>query len=452
MNDTDTICAISTSPGQGGIGIVRMSGKDSHRILKHIFQSKKGEVRLTPRKLILGCIIDPKNKRVLDEVLVVRMPAPHTYTRQPMAEIYCHGGYGAQQAILSAILTCGVRLAEPGEFTKRAFLNGRIDLTQAESVLAVIRSETEEELHHAVKHLRGGLYDRIEGFRKTLKNVLVSVEASLDFPDEDLDIDHRVSIKNLENIRNDIKTLVDSYYTGKGISHGFEVLITGRTNVGKSSLLNKLLSKNRAIVTPHPGTTRDLIEDVIYMKGIKIRFIDTAGIREACDSIEEEGIRRVKEKMADADLIIWLLDGSQPYSDEDDVIFNKVSKQRYLAVINKSDLPSCSGNVRPEMNGLYISALTGAGLDDLKEAIHKKLTSQTTGSDGLIVMNTRQRDILKRVDEGISRVFQLDKNGEPLELISLEIRDCLHNLGKITGETYTEEILEDIFNQFCIGK
>ncbi len=341
MEDADTICAISTPAGEGGIGIVRISGKKAHPILKSIFKPRKkgGEFSPLPRTLYLGYIINPKNNSEIDEVFAIFMNAPHTYTCEDIAEIHTHGGYAAQKTVLSLILDGGARLAEPGEFTKRAFLNGRIDLLQAESVLDIIHSETDEELQYALKYLRGDLSEKIQTFQETVRNALAGMEALIDFPEEDIDLNPHEVLLPLKKVRTEMQALIDSYYEGRGIKQGFEVLIAGKANVGKSSLLNALLLKERAIVTPIPGTTRDLIEDMIYLNGIKVKIIDTAGIREPGNVVEEEGIKRVKQKISEVDLIIWLLDGSQPYSEDDEEVFRAIGQQNFLLVINKIDLP-----------------------------------------------------------------------------------------------------------------
>jgi tRNA modification GTPase len=329
MEDADTICAISTPAGEGGIGIVRISGKKAHPIVKNVFKPRKKEGQFSPlpRTIYLGYIINPKNNSEIDEVFVVFMHTPHTYTCEDIAEIYTHGGYAAQKTVLSLIVDQGARLAEPGEFTRRAYLNGRIDLLQAESVLDIIHSETDEELRYALKYLQGGLSEKIGTFQEALRNALAGMEALIDFPEEDIDLNPHEVVLPLENVKTEIQTLIDSYYEGRGIKQGFEVLIAGKTNVGKSSLLNAFLLKERAIVTPIPGTTRDLIEDTIYLNGIKVRIIDTAGIREPGNVVEEEGIKRVKQKISEVDLVIWLLDGSQPYSEDDEEVFHTIGRQ-----------------------------------------------------------------------------------------------------------------------------
>jgi tRNA modification GTPase len=455
MEDADTICAISTPAGEGGIGILRISGENAHPIAKNIFKPKKKTKQYISHKLYLGYIINPENNSQLDEVFAAFMNAPHTYTRENIVEIYAHGGYAAQKNILSLILNCGARLAEPGEFTKRAYLNGRIDLMQAESVLDIIQSETNEELHHAVQYLQGGLSRKIEMFQKTLKHTLATMEALIDFPEEDIEINPDEVVLSLRKVKADIEILIDSYYEGRGIKQGFEVLIIGRTNVGKSSLLNALLLKERAIVTPIPGTTRDLIEDILYLHGVKVKVIDTAGMREPGNIVEEEGIRRVRQKVSEVDLIIWLLDGSQPFSADDEEVFHAIAHRNFLMAINKIDLPQSLNRdavSTKNPNWVEMSVLENEGFEELKEQIYTQLTKGTRKDNALLITNVRHRDVLVKVRNNIERALLLKERGEPVELIAFELREGLDQLAEMSGETCSEDILEEIFSRFCIGK
>jgi tRNA modification GTPase len=457
MEDADTICAISTPAGEGGIGIVRISGRKAHPIVKSIFKPRKksGEFSPLPRTLYLGYIINPNDNSEIDEVFAVFMNAPHTYTCEDITEIHTHGGYAAQKTVLSLILDGGARLAEPGEFTKRAFLNGRIDLLQAESVLDIIHSETDEELRYALKYLQGGLSEKMRMFQETLRNALAGMEALIDFPEEDIDLNPHDVVLPLKKIRTEIQTLIDSYYEGRGIKQGFEVLIAGKANVGKSSLLNALLLKERAIVTPIPGTTRDLIEDTIYLNGIKVKIIDTAGIREPGSIVEEEGIKRVKQKISEVDLIIWLFDGSQLYSEDDEEVFRTIGQQNCLIVINKIDLPQkLERDAIPAKSPewIEISALKDQGLDMLKKQILTRFTGGVRKDNALLITNMRHRDALVKTGSNIEQALLLKEKGEPIEFIAFELREGLNHLAEITGETCSEDILNDIFSRFCIGK
>jgi len=455
METADTICAISTPPGEGGIGIIRISGPKAHSLLLKIFEASRKRESYIPRTLYLGNIINRDNKERIDEVFVVLLKAPKTYTREDMAEIYSHGGFATQQNILSLLVRHGARLAEPGEFTKRAFLNGRIDLLQAESVLDIIQSETDEELRCAIDHLEGKLSKKINEIKDSVKEVLVEIEALIDFPEEEIDVDQEGCIATLQATHKKIERLMRSYFTGKAIRHGLEALIIGRTNVGKSSLLNALLLKEKAIVTPLPGTTRDLIEDTIHIKGIKIKIVDTAGLRMPKDVVEQEGIDRVMRRIPGADLIIWVLDGSEPYTTEDEVIFTTITGGYIVVAINKVDLPQKLDRTKIASRGLEwlkISALKDTGLEELKEVIYKKLMGRSGKHAGVLVTNIRHRESLQKTYGAIGRTIDCHQQGEPMEFMAFELREALSHLGEITGETCPEEILHDIFSRFCIGK
>lgn len=452
----DTICAVSTPPGEGGISIIRISGPDSRRILEKIFRPKKRVKEPPGGTLRLGYVFDPEGRADIDEAFAVFMKAPGTYTREDVAEIHSHGGFAAQSSIMKVILNQGARLADPGEFTKRAFLNGRIDLIQAESVLDVIKSETDEELKYAVNYLKGRLSKKVNVFRDILKNALAALEASIDFPDEDIDIDLSEHAASLGKAKKEIDGLVASYYEGKGLKSGFEVLIAGRTNVGKSSLLNALALRERAIVTDLPGTTRDLIEETLYIKGIKVHLIDTAGIRTPENIVEEEGIRRVKERAAGADLIVWLLDGSQPYSAEDQHVYDVINQYKTIVILNKSDLTRIVDVNKLISLGiqsfLEVSAKTGDGLDEVKTLIFSNLV-KTRRKNPLLITTVRHRNILEKVSHNIGAVLEgLKSSAYHTELLAFELHEALHHLGEITGETCSEDILDIIFGQFCIGK
>lgn len=454
--DVDTICAVSTPPGEGGISVIRISGPEAHSILEEIFRPRgKTPGNKACGRLLLGHIVDPGNAREVDEVLAVRMAAPATYTREDIAEIHSHGGFAAQKAIVDLVMKHGARLAEPGEFTRRAFLNGRIDLVQAESVLDLIRSETDEELRYALACLKGGLSEKMNLFRETLKQALVALEATIDFPDEDLHADLSMPFESLRRTKEEIDGLISSYYEGRGLKQGFEVLILGRTNVGKSSLLNALVLRERAIVTALPGTTRDLIEETLYLKGVKLRLVDTAGIRTPENVVEEEGIRRVRDRAAEADLILWVLDGSLPYSDNDERVFNDIHQYNKLVVINKCDLTQQLDDNMLTGKGIHqpirVSAKEGTGLEDLRSSVISTL-SENGRRNSLLITTLRHRDILMKVSSNIAAAAQGLEMGTSPEILAFELHEALHHLGEITGETCPEEILDEIFSQFCVGK
>ncbi len=455
MEDADTICAISTPGGEGGIGIVRISGPRAHAILRQIFEPKEAREDFEPRRLYFGYITDPHSGISLDEVFAVFMRSPRTYTREDMGEIHSHGGPAVLRAILSLVVAAGARPAEAGEFTRRAFLNGRIDLLQAEAVLDVIRSETEEELKHAVSCLKGSISRQVSRFREAITEALVEIEALIDFPEEEIELTGQGYVEGLRKASRDLTRLIDSYYEGRGIRHGYEVLIVGRTNVGKSSLLNMLMAEEKAIVTPLPGTTRDMVEGTLHVKGIKMILVDSAGIRDPKDVAEEEGIGRVKKKIPEADLILWVLDGSEPLTEEDRAIGDLLSGADVLGVINKVDLP-----LRLDRSGLPASLKRVVAVSCRDETGHEELKAEMYGSflgrrgrtGGLIITNLRHKNALTRARDGVDRALEGATGGLPLEVVAFELREALFHLGEITGETCAEEVLNTIFDRFCIGK
>ena len=455
MEKDDTACAISTPVGEGGIGVVRMTGQLAHPILKKIFKPNRNNSFYQPRTLYLGHIKNPDNNRTVDEVLAVFMHAPNTFTKEDVAEVYSHGGYATLKSILAIMVAQGARLAEPGEFTKRAFLNGRIDLLQAESVLDIIQSETDEELRNAVEQLEGKLSRKINVLKENIKDVLIEIDAFIEFPEEDVELDKNGIYLKLRKIKQKIEILVNSYYEGKAIKHGLEVLIVGRPNVGKSSLLNALLVKEKAIVTPIPGTTRDLIEDTLHIKGIKIKIIDTAGLRNPRDAVEREGVERVNRKIPKTDIIIWVLDGSETYTQEDEDILLIIREMPIIPVINKIDLPHKLDRAALKFRNLKwieISALIDTGLEELKDEIYARLMKKGFKKSDVLITNMRHREALAKTAEAISRAITCINVQEPLEFTAFELQESLLRLGEITGETCPDEILQGIFTRFCIGK
>lgn len=455
MGSVDTICAVSTPPGEGGIGILRLSGPFAHEILKKIFINKGGGKKATARRLYLGYIVDPTNSDKIDEVFAVFLKAPHTYTREEMGEVYSHGGFAVQRRILSLMIACGARLAEPGEFTKRAFLNGRIDLLQAESVRDVIEAVTDEELNCAEKSLQGELSQKIGGLKERIRGALVEVEALIDFPEEDVGVDEKGILSSLEHAREETKVLVDSYYEGNAVRHGLEVLIVGRTNVGKSSLLNRLLAREKAIVTALPGTTRDLIEDTIHIRGIKVRLVDSAGIGRTEDPIEKEGIERVRQRIPEADLILLVFDCSRPLSAEDFEIMKEIGDRRMIVALNKIDLPQFFEKdllVKKGIEPIGVSALQELGIEDLKKAIYHALMGKKQQGNSLLITNVRHRNGLSGSLEALERAVGNMGREEPAEFIAFDLREALSRLEEITGEACSDDILHDIFSRFCIGK
>jgi tRNA modification GTPase len=455
MGKDETVCAVSTPVGEGGIGVVRITGQDAHSILKRIFKPRTERGAFQSHRLYLGHIINPQGGSVVDEVFAVFMEKPNTYTKEDIAEVYSHGGYAAQKSIVAVMLDQGARLAGPGEFTKRAFLNGRIDLLQAEAVLDVIQSETEIELQNALGHLEGRLSRELNRIKELIKESLIEIEALIDFPEDDVEIDQKGTLSRLDAVGRTINALIVSYYEGRAVKEGLEILIVGKPNVGKSSLLNALLLEEKAIVTPIPGTTRDLIEDTIHIKSIKARIVDTAGLRKSNDIIEQAGVERVKRRIPKADLILWVLDGSEEYAREDEDILEAIQGRPRLAVVNKSDLQQKLERNRLESKSLQwieISALRQEGMEMLKNVLYDKLMGNGLRKDAVLITNMRQKTALEKTAAALDRASLCLQNGEPSEFAAFELQEALSCLGEITGETCPDEILQGIFDRFCIGK
>ncbi len=458
----DTIAAISTPPGEGGIGIVRLSGEDSFRIVDSIFKPLKKLPPASEResfKMHLGYIV--KNGKILDEVLVTYMKKPHTYTREDVVEINCHGGAVAVQEVLRAVLEKGARLAEPGEFTKRAFINGRIDLAQAEAVLDIVRAKTSKALQTAVNQLSGKLSCKVREITSRLKDLVVRLEAAIDFAEEEdvpeVELD-KIS-KELREIKSSLEKLIESYDEGRLYRNGVLTTIVGKPNVGKSSLLNSFLKFERAIVTPIPGTTRDVIEEQINLKGIPFILADTAGITETADPIEKEGIKRSRSYLEKSQLTIFILDGSEKLDERDIEIASRIKNQSHIVVINKVDLPlkidekDIKSILGLDSAFVKISAKTGEGLKHLEEKMVEMVQSgKAMGDNQILVTNARHYAILKRAKDEIENAINSVNENKEAELISFDVRSAMDTLGEITGEITNADILNEIFSQFCIGK
>jgi tRNA modification GTPase len=455
----DTIAAISTPLGAGGIGVIRISGAGALTIVSRIFQRRGGSSPLLSHRFYLGEFIRPGDQKVLDEVLLVFMRQPKTYTREDVVEIQCHSGALVLQEVLEAVLACGARLAEPGEFTKRAFLNGRIDLTQAEAVIDLIQSQTQQSLEIANRQRSGKLAAKVRQIKEGLMNILALLEAGVDFPEEEVpEIPPREIRQFLQHNCDLLGGLGETYQEGKVYREGVATVIIGKPNVGKSCLLNALLKEERAIVTAIPGTTRDVIEETINIGGIPVRLMDTAGLRPVQDAIEEEGIKRTHHRLARADLILWVLDGSAPLSPEDLAILPQVRSKKVLIAVNKNDLPQSMHweALRQEIPGaafVSISALYGSGMDRLQEAIrHLVLNGKVEPSSEVVLSNLRHKLAIEDAQGALSRAIQaLDLNLSH-EFMILDLRQALEALGDILGETAPEDVLDRIFEQFCIGK
>jgi len=463
MFTDDTIAAISTPVGEGGIGIVRLSGKDSVEIAERIFSSPKNKTLkdLKSHRVIYGHIKDPLIGEEIDEVLVTVMRSPYTYTREDVVEINCHGGMATLRKTLELVLKEGVRLAEPGEFTKRAFLNGRLDLSQAEAVLDLIRSKTDESRRIALQQLQGGLSEEITLLRDRMIELVANVEAYIDFPEDGIEGASKEEMATTTSaIEKALEGLLRSYEEARFFREGLSTAIVGRPNVGKSSLLNALIKKDRSIVTEVPGTTRDVIEEYLNIKGLPLRIMDTAGIREVKDIAEKEGVKRSLKSIEDADLVIALFDGSEQLKDEDFEVIEKAREKNTISVINKCDLSQVvdKSMLAPRLDAsesdiLNISAIRGDGLDELKKRIFDScLTNWKEGREGVVVTNIRHKRALETALSSLSIARKGLLEDAPLEIVSLELRDSLDRLGDIVGAVTTEDILNKIFSDFCIGK
>lgn len=452
----DTIAAIATPVGCGGIGIVRVSGPDAAIIADRLF-IQQGNGGLESHRFYYGRIVDPADSSLIDEGMAVLMRAPRSYTREDVLELQCHGGYLIVQRVLDACLRAGARLSEAGEFTRRAFLNGRIDLCQAESIIDLINSRTEMSLAFAQSQREGTLSARLGEITGLLRQALALVEAFIDFPEEDLDSAALGQIGSLvDRSRRSLAALLDSYAHGKVIRDGISVLLAGKPNVGKSSLLNALALEQRAIVSHIPGTTRDVIEEIINIDGLPVRIIDSAGIRESRDEIEQEGVRRTLEKLALADLVLFVVDGSAEMDRLDRDLLQAITGKRFVTVVNKSDLPQLldESDLPAGAHFVRISSRDGSGIDQLRSAIFHSFVSDSvlTSRDHVAITSARHRDILNRAICGLDRLcFQL-AGGASGELLAIDLRDSLAAIGEITGETTPDAILDIIFSSFCIGK
>ncbi len=459
----DTIAAIGTPIGKGAIGIVRISGKESLRILKEMFRTKSGKVKeqFDERRMHYGLIVDQFGEPI-DEVLAVYMKGPKSFTGEDVVEIHSHGGIVVVRKILREVLGRGARLAEPGEFTMRAFLNGRIDLTQAEAINELIEAKSELSAKVALKQLEGALSRKIREIRDFILETRAYVEAAVDFPEEEVEIIESGKVKErLIEAAEKIEELLKTYREGKLIREGIKVAIVGRPNVGKSSLLNALLKEERAIVTEIPGTTRDVIEETITFKGLPLRLIDTAGIREAVDRVERIGIERSLKKLKEADVVLFIVDGSEGFTGEDRKILNWIeNRENVILVVNKKDLGLKFSCKEAENSGfkrcVEISAKTGEGIERLAQLITDLVMLEpeaVVGGDEVVITSERHRELLERAKRSLEKAVKTLESGiESPEFLSMDIEDALKSLGEIVGEVTTEDMYDIIFSRFCIGK
>ncbi|MCD6548621.1 MAG: tRNA uridine-5-carboxymethylaminomethyl(34) synthesis GTPase MnmE [Thermodesulfobacterium sp.] len=458
----DTIAAIATPPGRGAIGVIKISGDLAFSILKKIFRPFKPRSKFESHRLYYGFIVDPRDDKVIDEVLVCYMKKPKTYTREDVVEIYAHSGYYILKKILELVLIAGARPAEPGEFTLRAYLNGRIDLSQAEAIQELVSAKTETALNLALNTLLGKLSEKVTFLKNELMDILVLVESAIDFPEEDIEImePEKLFQKIKKKILPVIDDLIKNYEEGRIYKEGIRLVIAGKPNVGKSSLMNAFLKEERAIVTPVPGTTRDFLEEEATIEGLPVKLIDTAGLRETEDIVEKIGVERAKKKFKEADLILFLVDVSAHPSEEDFRIYQEVKSFPHLIVLNKIDIqPNYLEEWKRELSKwkvekfLEISVKENTNLDILCKKIFEKITSEKGAEVPEIVPNLRQKIALENAREYLLNALkELEKSNPLPELVAIEVRSAISNLSEIIGEVTTEDLLTQIFSTFCIGK
>lgn len=461
MDSSDTIAAISTPPGSGGIGIIRMSGAKSLAHLKAVFQPLDKNCSYGSHRLYYGCVVHPVHNKILDEVLAVYMAAPKTYTREDVVEIHCHGNFLVLQSILELLLELGVRLADPGEFTKLAYLNGRIDLTQAEAVIDILSARTRKGMDMALDQLGGSLYKQVDVIRKSLVQMRAVVEVAIDFPDEDIEIVQYPSL--LVQLHSEIvaplEKLLRHAEDGQIFRDGISVVIVGLPNVGKSSLLNTLLQQERALVTAIPGTTRDTIEEYLDIKGVPVRIVDTAGIRQGADEVEMLGIERARKQIDQADLVLFMLDAVRGIEEEDRQLFETVTHKPLLIISNKSDLAPANPEtcnfltMNEKIPSIQISAKQQEGIEELKSCIFKTVVGgRDQWQEEGCAPNIRHKAALAEAMAAAVRLGQGLEDRITSDLLAIDLQDCLDQLNGIVGITTTEDILDVIFEQFCLGK
>ena len=457
----DTIAAISTPPGEGGIGIVRISGDEALEIADRVYQSGKKQLNDQKTHTIhYGHIVNPKTDEQIDEVMVSIMRAPRTYTREDVVEINTHGGIVSVNKVLETVLHNGARLAEPGEFTKRAFLNGRIDLSQAEAVMDVIRAKTDKAMHMAVSQLDGNLSRLIRNLRQEILLTLAQVEVNIDYPEYDdvEEVTSRLLVEKAKEVKEQVRALLETAGQGKILREGLATAIIGRPNVGKSSLLNVLLKEEKAIVTEVAGTTRDTIEEYVSVKGVPLRLVDTAGIRETEDIVERIGVERSRKALSDAELILLVFDQSEPLTQEDELLLEATANHHRLIILNKVDLDNqldldkLKTYVDPD-SIVQTSVITQAGMNELETKIAAMFFAGNTGEkDATYVSNVRHIALLNETIDAFNDVIEGIEIGMPVDLVQIDMTRAWELLGEITGDSVQDELITQLFSQFCLGK
>ncbi|TDY59412.1 tRNA uridine-5-carboxymethylaminomethyl(34) synthesis GTPase MnmE [Bacillus subtilis] len=458
----DTIAAISTPMGEGAIAIVRLSGPEAIQIADKIYKGPKGKTlsSVESHTIHYGHIVDRPSDRVVEEVMVSVLKAPRTFTREDVIEINCHGGIVTVNQVLQLALREGARLAEPGEFTKRAFLNGRIDLSQAEAVMDLIRAKTDRAMNVAMNQMEGRLSALVRRLRSEILETLAHVEVNIDYPEYDdvEEMTHQILVEKATAVKKEIEALLRTSEQGKILREGLSTVIIGRPNVGKSSLLNSLVHEAKAIVTDIPGTTRDVIEEYVNVRGVPLRLVDTAGIRETEDIVERIGVERSRQVLKEADLILLVLNYSEELSDEDVKLFEAVEGMDVIVILNKTDLEAKidTERVRELANGRPVvttSLLKEEGINDLEEAIQSLFyTGAIEGGDLTYVSNTRHISILQQAKRAIEDALSGIEQDVPIDMVQIDLTRCWELLGEIIGDSVHESLIDQLFSQFCLGK
>ncbi len=457
----DTISAVITALGQGAVGIVRISGPDALAVSGKLFRAASGKnlADYSSHTMVYGHIYDLQDNSLVDEVLAVYMAAPHSYTAEDVVEIQCHGSIQALRKILSLTYAAGAKPAERGEFTKRAFLNGRIDLTQAEAVMDIISSRSEASLKLAARQQNGELAGVLHNLRRQLLDIVVCLEAVIDYPEEDIEeITFGEVKKKILEVGANISDLLNNAHTGRILREGLRTAIIGRPNVGKSSLLNALLKEERAIVSEYAGTTRDVIEEQLLIDGVPLVLSDTAGIRKSGDYVEQLGVKKTRELLKDTELVICVVDGNEDLIAEDEEIFQTAATRPYVIIVNKSDLNvAATFDILKQRFGsnkvIALSAKTGVGMDELFDWLKSYVYGDKgTLSSGIYVQNARHEELLRQALQSLTDAGQAASDGMPYDCIIIDVRRAINLLGEITGDTIPDEIINEIFSRFCIGK
>lgn len=460
-SENDTIAAISTPVGKGGISIIRISGEDAVVVAKRLYRGSKDLAQVASHTINYGHIVDPDTGAEVDEVMVSVMRAPHTYTCEDVVEINCHGGLMATNRILQLVLSYGARMAEPGEFTKRAFLNGRIDLSQSEAVMDLIRAKTDKSMKVALNQLDGDLSRLIRHLRQDILDVLAQVEVNIDYPEYDAveEMTTKMLKEKALDIQQRIQALLKTAKQGKVLREGLATAIIGRPNVGKSSLLNTLLHEDKAIVTDVAGTTRDVIEEYVNVDGVPLKLIDTAGIRDTDDTVEKIGVERSKRALDAADLILLLIDSSAPLTAEDCELLTATQGKQRIVILNKTDLPRRVDldELKKLTDGdalIETSIVKHEGMDQLGQQISKMFFNEgiESSQNNVMVTNARHIGLLHQANAALSDVLKGINAGMPVDLVQIDMTRCWDLLGEITGDSYQDELLDQLFSQFCLGK